>query len=48
MGGAAESGHITVAVVVVPTLVESRGLNVVIVSLVLTPYVICVVLSVLW
>ena len=48
MGGAAKSGHITIAVVVVPILVESSRLNVVIVSLILTPHVHCVVLSVLW
>ena len=50
MGGAgktAESGHITIAIVVAPTLVQSRGLNVAVVVTVVTPYVHCVVLSVL-
>ena len=48
-GRAAESGHITIAiVVVVHILVQSRGLNVAVVVTVVTPYVHCVVLSVLW
>ena len=47
MGGATESSHITIAIVVAPTLVQSRGLNVAIVVTVVTPYVHCVVLSVL-
>ena len=48
MGGATESGHITIAVVVVCTiLVQSSRLNVVVVVIVVTPYVHCVVLSVL-
>ena len=46
-GRAAESGHITIAPVAVPTLEESRGLNIAIVVTVVTPYVHCVVLSVL-
>ena len=47
-GRAAESGHITQAVVVVCTvLVQSRGLNVAVVVTVVTPYVHCIVLSVL-
>ena len=48
-GRAAECGHITIAVVVVVhILVQSSRLNVAIVSLIPTPYVHCVVLSVLW
>ena len=50
MGGAeraTECGHITIAIVVVPTFVQSRGLNVAVVGTVVTPYVHCVLLSVL-
>ena len=49
MGGAraAESGHITPALVVVPTLAKSSSLNVAVGSLILTPQVHCVVLGVL-
>ena len=50
MGGAdsaAKSGHVTIAIVGVPILVQSRGLNVAIVVTVVTPYIHCVVLGVL-
>ena len=43
-----ECGHITQAIVVVPILIDHSRLNVAIVSLIFTPYVHCVVLSVLW